>query len=325
MATKLNRILVVLLVCQVGILIAMRLSCTDHDKQIAKKIFADLQADQITKIDIEDNEKKKIVLSKTDQGWVLSSSGDYPLRKDKAADFLAKLPALTATQPVSSKVAHHRALEVADADFQRRVSLTKKDGSSIQFYLGSSPGIKNVHLRLDKEDHVYLVNGLSSWDLGMTPSSWVDTEYFKVDREKLISLTLQNSNGEIQLTKGKEGKWEISGLSSGSNLKDSEIDSFINSVTSVSLREPVGKKIEAGFGLEKPVAVLTLITQEPTKENEPQELKQTTHMLSIGTKVDDDYYAKSSSSDFVVRLASWTADSLLKKKISDFEEKKDGK
>jgi len=47
----------------------------------------------------------------------------------------------------------------------------------------------------------------------------------------------------------------------------------------------------------------------------------TAERLFIGGKSGDAYFAKSESSPWVVKVSSWTAETFLKKKKADFEEK----
>jgi hypothetical protein len=183
----------------------------------------------------------------------------------------------------------------------------------------------------------------------------VDTSYFKLDKDDVVALSLKNEHGEVQLAKA-DGSWTLLGGRPDEKLKTTAVDSLVSSAASVTLNAPVGTEVKADYQLENPAALLTVVTEkkveadkeegdqpanasadEPsaaqTSEGEaaasqPSErVERKTHVLRIGGKQGDDgYYAKSDASSFVVRLATWTADTFLKKKRSDLlEQKKDDK
>jgi hypothetical protein len=327
--TKLNRLLIAALVLQLLILLVIQLVPRTRSGPKPRELFKGLDASKVAALRIEDNNKKQVELQRRGVSWVLKSGGDYPAQADKVTEFLGKLPGLTAGKPVATKQTHHRALEVADDKFQRKVAVKLEGGRSFEFLLGSSPGIKNVHLRMAGEKPVYLVHNLTAWDAGAMASEWVVTDYFKVDKDSVVSLQLKNPSGEIKLDKGPDGKWVLEGLEEGATLKAYEADSLVSSASSVALQEPVGKRVEDRFGLAGPqAAVLTLVSEQrgdKDKAAASQPATRVTHRLVIGVKEGDTYYAKSDGSDFVVRVASWAAESLVNKKPSDLWEKKSDK
>lgn len=359
---KLNRILLALLVIQFGVLLISRIGFSTRAPANPKKLFEQLDTNAITYIRVAGTDHKKPVeLKKQDKGWLLASNGNYPVPDKKVSDFLAKLPNLTIGQPVTTKPEHQRTLEVATDTYQREISLDAAGKKKITFYLGTSTGMRDVHFRFANDNSVYLVKDLSAWDAGTAASDWIDTDYFKVERDKITSLTLKNAEGELQVNKNADGKWTIPGLSPKATLKDSEVESLLSSASSMSMQEPVSEQIEARYGLDKPLATLTIMittetppaakdaTKESAKEDQNKKLasdskeaKATpdktatnatpaptastqTYTLLIGAKDGDAYYAKSSTSRYVVRIGSWVADNLLKKKLADFEDKNQGK
>jgi hypothetical protein len=157
-----------------------------------------------------------------------------------------------------------------------------------------------------------------------------------VERSDIVGLSLENAEGKIELQ--KEGdKWTLAEQAEGTKLKDSEVDSLLSSASSVALQEPVGRKQEPAHGLDKPAATLTVLIKPDSKKPDGKKPDGKTEgkagagtaepgvpagkRLFIGAKVGDAYYAKSETSPYVVKLASWAAETFLKKKKSDFEEK----
>lgn len=330
--TRLNRWLLVLLGVQLTALLAIWLVPRRTPAERPRKILeGKIDPSAVSRLCITGNDGKRVELARREGGWVLASDGDYPVQSNKVTEFLGKLPSLAAGSPVTSKSAHHRALEVASDTFQRDIRIEQPGKPELRFYLGSSAGLKDVHLRLAGENVVYLVKDLSAWDAGTLPADWVDTEYFKVERNDIVGLSLENAEGKIELQKDGD-KWTLAEQAEGTKLKDSEVDSLLASASSVALQEPVGRKQEPAHGLDKPAATLTVLIKPASKKPDSKAEGKgggskaepgvpAGKRLFIGAKVGDAYYAKSETSPYVVKLASWAAETFLKKKKSDFEEK----
>ena len=255
--TKLNQTLVIVLLIQLGIFAAANLFESDPHSFQRKKLFSDLSADAVVSVTIADHDGNQVELVRTAEQFVLASHANYPTDADKVEEFIGKLPGLAATQLVTTQQTHHRSLEVDETSFQRKITV-KMPQRTYSFLLGSSPGIKSVHLRFNDSNDVYLVKGLSTWDVGTTPTTWVDSQYFKVDKERVVALTLANKHNTLSLRKGGDGKWQLDPSPAGKALKQSAIDAFINSASSVYMQAPVSRTAEAKHGLAEPAAKVTL-------------------------------------------------------------------
>ena len=339
--TKLNRYLVIALVLQLLVLGLSRISSKGPSVTKPRKIFDKLDVEKVTWLRIEQPKKGEdkgtpdvVELAKQDGRWVLVSGGGYPAKKDKITELLGKLSGLAAGPAVTTKAEHYRKLEVADDEHQRKVAFKTEDGKMHRFLLGSSPGIKNVHVRMSGEKAVYLASELTAWDASAVASDWVESDYFKVDKDRVVAVTLKNASGEIKLAKA-DGTWTAEGMPDGATLKQTEIDSLLGTASAVALKAPVGReqKPEEGLAPDRASAVLTVVVEEKKdakKEpaaGQPVEVPpaRVTHTLTVGAKAKDDYFVKSGGSEFVVKAASWAVDPLVNKKPADLWETKEQK
>lgn len=337
---KLNRLLVVLLVVQVAVFALVKLWPQSNDVVKPHAIFS-FKAAAVQGLEIADNggfdgKKNRVVLAKKQGKWVLESGGDYPALAGKVDELLGKLVALKVESPVSTRAAHHRQLEVAKDHFQRDVTVKLGGGKKVHFWLGSSPGLKKVHLRLDGQQAVYAASPLASWDVGATASSWIDTSYFKVERDHIASFVLQNKHGKLGIKREGNSWVPIDG---DGPLDQTEVDSLVSTLSMITMRAPVGRQVLVAQGLAQPQALLVVHTRKPNAASQPTSSSQpasaptslaTTQpapqvaWLRIGAKVGKDgtaYYAQRDGSPFVVTIDSSTADALLGKKLGDLKPK----
>lgn len=330
--SKLNRLLLLLLVAQIGVIVAVRLLPQKKATKTSEKVLA-FDAGKVAKllvVDGTDKKKEGVVLARQGETWVVSSAGDYPVDGQKVDDLLGKLASLKAGPPVATKAAHHRALEVHAERFQRKVTLEFEGGKKLVFYLGSSPGLKKVHVRLDGKDAVVAAQPLSAWDVSGSVSGWIDTKYFSVDRERIATFVLQNAKGTLAI-KRDAGKWVLEGEGEQPKLDQAQVDSLVSTFSSLYMRVPVGKKVEAKHGFGAPSATLTVSTRkaaETTGSAASQPSSQPSTLvkqrLRLGSKVDSAYYAKSDASSFVVEVDSSSAKELAEKSLDELKEKADG-
>jgi hypothetical protein len=329
MLTKWNKILLGVLAVQLAILAGARLVATTGGQKTGRplKLFPKLDGSTVTEIRVADGEGHVQELRKEAGRWVLASGGGYPVKEAKVTELLGKLPTLMAGEPVTENPAHHRALEVGAEGFQRSVAITTKGGPPVKFFLGSSPGIKNVHLRRDGEKAVYLVKDLSAWDVGAMATDWVESDYFKSDRDAIVEMRLKNGSGEVALAK-RDSKWTLEGvdLDEGQRVKQTEVDTLLGSASSVPLFAPVSRGVEPKFGLDKPAATITIVVEEKEKDKDGKPKadapgKKMTRVLAVGAKDGEHYFIKSGDAPFVVKAAAWAVEPFLQKKQADFIEK----
>lgn len=308
-----NRILAALLVAQaaiVAIVFWARLAQSATDQPAAGPLFADLAANSVTSLRIEEQDGSGVSLARVDAGWVLPEADDYPALSDTVESLLDKVVALQADRPVTQTSASHGRLQVADDEFQRRLVLGTADGSTYTLYIGSSPQPRATHVRAGGQDEVYLVGDLSSIDANARPASWVDTAYLSVPSDQVVALTLRNANGELEFSRDVAGAedtgstepaWTLADLGEDELLDRALIASLVSRATTIRLAEPLGQDAQAEYGLDDPAAVITLTTRAE-EEAEPQ-----TITITIGARNPEDgsYVISSSHSPYVVRVAEF--------------------
>ena len=181
-------------------------------------LFAGLEADQIVRVRIEDENGEAIELAKNGAEWVLPQMGDYPCLPGAVPDLLDKLVALKGGQQVTETPDSHKPLKVAEDEFAQRVEFVLQDNHLYTLYLGTSPSYNAVHVRVGGQDEVYLASGLSAADVSARPGTWIDTLYFSVPQDEIVSLLLENANGRFEFAKNDDGGWVMPDLLAGEEL-----------------------------------------------------------------------------------------------------------
>ena len=297
---RLNRILAGLLVLQL-VVAAVVLWPRPAAFGESASLLPAVNADEVVALTISDANDRSLTLARRDGSWVLPEAGDYPAEEERVTTLLTKIDALKANRVVTQTSASHKRLGVAEDDFERRIDLEMADGSHQRLYIGNSPTWQSAHVRADGQDDVYLTSELAAQDAGTESAAWVDTVYLSIPREQIVRITVENEQGMLELK--KEGEtWHLEGLAPDETLDETKVNSLLDRVTSVSLLEPLGKDQVAAYGLDQPLALVTIDTDDGQG-----------HILRVGAQdpEDNSYVLASSDSEYYVRVREFVVQNLV--------------
>ncbi|RLC90917.1 MAG: hypothetical protein DRI77_14460 [Chloroflexi bacterium] len=270
--------------------------------------FPDLEAGGIVALTITDGDGNSITLRQVGGSWVLPSADDYPAQADKITPLLAKIAGLTTDRLVTRTDTSHRRLQVAEDDFVRRVDLETADGTQHTFYLGSSPSYGATHFRLDGQDETYLTEDMTTWETDAAASAWVDTVYLQVNQDDVTKMTLENESGTFTFTKDAAGNWTMVGLPVGETLNEEAVTTLLQRATTVNLQAPLGKEERVEYGMDAPLAVVTLTTGE----------EEITLRVGAQDPSDNSYVVISSQSPYYARVAEFAVAHMVNDARDDF-------
>ena len=270
--------------------------------------FPDLEAGDIVALTIADGDGNSITLRQVAGTWVLPDADDYPAQADKITPLLDKIVGITTGRLVTRTDTSHRRLQVAADDFMRRIDLEATDGTHYVLYLGSSPSYGATHFRVEGQDETYLTSDITAWETDATASGWVDTAYSKVTQDDVTRMTLENENGAFTFTKDADGNWTMEGLAADETLNKSAVTTLLQRAATVNMQAPLGKEEKAEYGMDAPLAVVTLTTGE-------EEIT-----LRVGAKNPDDnsYVVISSQSPYYARVADFAVVRMVNGARDDF-------
>jgi YD repeat-containing protein len=275
--------------------------------------LADFSAADVVELTIYDGDGNQLALAKNGDKWILDQTDNFPADSEKISPFLEKLEGIKTNRLITQTEASHKRLKVAGDDFNRMLEITLLDGSSQKLYLGSSAGAGATHVRVDDQPEVYLTDAVSSFEASTQASGWIDTLYYTIPQTATVALTLENQNGTFEFEKDGED-WVMKGLAEDETLKESAVTGLLSQATSVRMTTPLGKKEQPSYGLDEPLAVVTLKTGEGDESK--------TQTLRIGAKDDEDssYVVSYSESPYYVRVSQYTGNTFVEKTRDDFLE-----
>ena len=309
--SRTNRILAAVLAVQI-VLVAAAFWPKSASVAGGESLLAGLETEQVSRLTISDETGNQVRLANELGNWVLPEADDYPCTANKVPEFLEKIVALKPNRLVTQTPASHKRLKVAGTAFERRIELELADGTTHRLYLGTSPSYGAIHVRADGQNEVYLAS-LSASDAGIFASNWIDTLYFSVVQDQLVALTLENGNGSFEFEKDEAGTWTMKGLAADETLNENNVTGLVNRTTSLRMLRPLGKTEQSEYGLQKPLAVVTIQTRDEAEAVE-------THTIRVGAKSDEDnsYVVIASESPYYIRVSEYTVKDFVEKVRDDF-------
>ncbi len=150
----------------------------------AQQGLLDIAADNIERLLVGD-EEQTVVLARKDDGWVIPGYHGLPVDSSRMQTALDTLPQLSRGYPVAQSSGTRQRFEVAADHYQRKLVYVSAAGEETQLYLGTSPGFRKVHVRVDREDPVYSVT-FNTFDLPASPAEWLDKTLLQVEQFESI-------------------------------------------------------------------------------------------------------------------------------------------
>ena len=343
---KLNQLLIVSLVLQLAIATWLLKMEPTHDRA-SRVLFEGFKSSAAQRIEVSGRDigSKEVLnstvrIQKIGEIWGLIDADQYPVKEEQVRDLLKAIRKLTIGTPVTHRSAHHKKLKVSEDSHERRIKVVYAHGNknaqdevenvenrTIDFYIGTKPHRDRVHLRLADEDTVYVVSGLDSWDLGVNLGQWTSKAYVDVPGNKLWEVQIENAKGRFRLVRSLEEGWGVEDWDDDRPFDRIEVAALAKRAASVELETPLGKAEKPGYGLDKPLATVTLVTGTSTQtDRAPRQIEKTQYWIGA-QGVDELYYVKAASSPYHVKtrpvevslMVELTHETLVKTEDSDAE------
>jgi uncharacterized protein DUF4340 len=171
---------------------------------------------------------------------------------------------------------------------EHRIRLGSKDFSGL-----------TVYAQIEGESDVALLQGSLLSDADKSLEDLRDRSVLGISQYDLATLDLDNENGHIALVK-RDADWSLKSPVEA-EADDEQVRSLINELTSAKVADFLKENPSelSKYGLDKPRIALTVKLQDGGERN-----------LSIGAKIDGDYYAKSADRSEVFKVTSALYDKL---------------
>lgn len=304
----------VLLTAQLVLAVGMSFTGPNLTGQRPDTPLIDLGDQTVDRLSIAGPDNQQILLVRQSDGWVLPGTGEFPADKAKVESLLEKLKGLKRGLAVGTTASAQKRFKVTDDAFERRIELAGNNETLATLYLGTSPAMRQVHARSDKDKAVYAAM-FSVYDAPVKPEEWEDKGVLKVPQGEIATIAL----GELTLTRapaassseasGNSDKqtaertsWTSKELVKGETVNQANANTLARDLAGLTFGSVLGLEAKPEYGMEAPVLVFTV-------QRDGGEMTE----YRIGKRdPEKDYVLKVSSRPEYFRLPAYTADALIK-------------
>ena len=295
-----------LLILQIGLTVAVhQQQAVNLESTAPDSAFLSFTAESISSVRINGPENKELVLQKNDKGWIMPGAFSAPVSKRQVDDLLQKLTDARQGLAVAISKGAAKRFKTAEDDFERHVTLKQGDAVVGEFYLGTSAGLRNSHVRKAGEDTVVSIP-VGSHEVDVEADSWLDRTLADLNKDELKAVVL----ADISLSKKEEGEEKV-WLLDGETKEETEqeaVDKLLNKVTAISVQSVLDPATSAAL-FTKGTAVQFTVTK--------QDDSTMTYAFAKNDdkKDEDDYFIlKMSDNELYFKVGKWLVEDLTEAK-----------
>lgn len=334
---------------------------------MGQKVLGEFDPNAVTRFVLRRG-TNSLALAQKDERWVVTERGDYPANFAEVGETLRKLWNLKIAQPVSGPLgasAIERLELNPDATNQPAtvIELLDKDGKTLKSLLlgkqhrrrpatpspmGGEEGWPDGRYVMvaGQTASASLVSETFS-NLEPRPESWLNKDFFKVEKTLSVSVTYPEATNSWHLTRPTEtGEWTLQEAQPGETLDTTKVSGLANALSWPSLEDVLVKPNPADYGLDQPIlANLTTadgfqyalqigrregeekyyLTVSVTADFPKERAAGTDEKPEDKERLDKEFKEKTDKlieklekekalSGWVFQVSKWTLDSLLKKR-----------
>ncbi len=230
MSRRALSILGVLLAVQVGAAVLLHLGGGEGSGEVAEgtPLLAFTPGD-VDRVLIQDGDGEQVELRKRGETWILPDLHDFPADGNTLERLLDKLAGLEKGWPVATTAAAHQRFKVSAGEFERKITLARGEETLAELYVGTSPGLRQVHVRRPDEQAVYAVN-FSVFEAPAGLNDWIEKRVLQVQRDDLARIELP----DFTLERTDSG-WRLADLADGEAMDEDATENLVGQVTSLTV------------------------------------------------------------------------------------------
>ncbi len=223
----------VLLAIQIGLAVALYFGGSEQETVTPGTPLLGVPAEAITGLEISGPEKDRIIVQKSDAGWILPESLGAPANGEQVTALLTRLADLKKGLAVATSPTAAKRFKVAEDLFERHVVVKEGDRVVGDFYAGTSPGFRRIHAREADRDEIVTVE-LSTFELPTAVDQWLDKNVLRIKEDEIAAISF----ADFALRK-IDKNWRLEGLAEGRETDPKAAQELVDKVAGLTVQAVV--------------------------------------------------------------------------------------
>lgn len=170
--------------------------------------LASFKPGAVERIRIAGSDGGTLEVARSEDGWRLPASDDFPAATDRSDRLLEALQGLTGRLPVARSDQARSRFGVAEDEFERRIRLQGARGTLATIYLGNAAGAGQVYARAAGRDMIYEVD-FAIQQAAVAADAWYDEAVAHVPVSDIKAVELPAVT--LRRADKKGGGWRLTG------------------------------------------------------------------------------------------------------------------
>ncbi len=200
--------------------------------------FFDVDSLKVASISLESGEDK-LVLSKLNDEWKLTSPVEADIKTSKIDNLLKKLLTVkTSTLPIAESASSHDKYNVSDS-LSTLVTVTLNDGNVAKSaYIGKGSNSQLSYAREVDSDNVYQLDQNIMWSIKPDLKSWRENNILKLAKESIIGFDIASKDRKMMLV-NNDSLWVNNDNGQSYNVKtnNNALANIVNKFTNLRVND----------------------------------------------------------------------------------------
>ncbi|HSN82460.1 MAG TPA: DUF4340 domain-containing protein [Polyangiales bacterium] len=274
----------------------------DRQPDVGENIpSVELDQDSITTLEITRSNDQRVVLSKVDGQWRVTSPLEAPADQSNVESALNRLADLRIPRVVASQPQNYARLQIDDAN---AVHVVAKSGDETLADLKIGKYANGLTmLRVGEREEVFGASGSLRYAFDRELKAWRNRKVVNVDSADVQSIGLRSKNGTFALERAQDGWKAMDSPKELKELDSQKVDSLASMLARLTASDFAPEDVSAArAGLTEPTAEITIHVKD-----QPEPI-----VLELGDATDDgsEHYLRRRDDPIIYVVSKYMADRL---------------
>jgi hypothetical protein len=233
-------------------------------------LLPEVDSEALTELEIRRPEEEPIIVTKGEDGWVLTAPVQAPADQGVVDTALEKIGELDALRVAATNPENHERMEVSEDKGVRVIA--RADGDEvIDLWIGSF-NRGNTFVRVEGDDRVIAVAGSIKFAFNKELKDWRNRRVVDVAPGDVTDIAFQNENGSWRFERGEDDEWQqAEGAAEIERFGASKVQSIVASLARMRATSFGDDATAETAGLGEGAAVVTMTVTTTTGDDEEGE------------------------------------------------------